>query len=65
MVGFLATRTWQRASLLGLGSAMLFGGTRHERQTFDRANIGLLSTWLILVVAALLLPAMFDLNRPP
>mgnify|MGYP005809630997 CR=1 FL=1 len=50
-------------SLLGLGLAMLAGGIRRERQVFDRANIGLLSTMLILVVIALLLPAIFDLTE--
>ena len=49
-------------SLLGLGLAMLVGGFRRERQSFDRASIGLLSTLLILVVVALLLPAVFDLR---
>ena len=49
-------------SLLGLGLAMLIGGFKRERQTFNRANTGLLSTLLILVVVALLLPAVFDLT---
>src|ERR1700712_2279542 len=49
-------------SLLGLGLAMLVGGLYRERQTFNRANTGLLSTLLILVVVALLLPAVFDLR---
>ena len=49
-------------SLLGLGLAMLVGGLSRQRQTFNRANTGLLSTLLILVVVALLLPAIFDLR---
>jgi Ca2+:H+ antiporter len=49
-------------SLLGLGLAMLIGGIRRERQTFNREHAGLLSTLLILVVVALLLPAVFDLR---
>jgi Ca2+:H+ antiporter len=49
-------------SLLGLGLAMLVGGLWRPRQTFNRANTGLLSTLLILVVVALLLPAIFDLR---
>ena len=49
-------------SLLGLGLAMLAGGLARERQIFDRAGAGLLSTLLILVVIALLLPAIFDLT---
>lgn len=48
--------------LLGLGLAMLVGGLRREKQVFSRANIGLLSTMLTLVVIALLLPAIFDLT---
>lgn len=49
-------------SLLGLGLAMLVGGLWRERQSFNRANTGLLSTLLILVVVALLLPAIFDIR---
>ncbi|MGI4957885.1 MAG: calcium/proton exchanger [Janthinobacterium lividum] len=49
-------------SLLGLGLAMLVGGLWRERQSFNRANTGLLSTLLILVVVALLLPAIFDIQ---
>src|SRR5689334_16803587 len=37
-------------SLLGLGLAVLVGGFTRERQTFNRANTGLLSTLLFLVV---------------
>ncbi|MFL5257513.1 MAG: calcium/proton exchanger [Rhodopila sp.] len=47
-------------SLLGLGLAVLVGGATRDRQTFNRANVGLLSTLLFLVVIALLLPAIFD-----
>jgi Ca2+:H+ antiporter len=47
-------------SLLGLGLAMFVGGLGRERQNFNRASIGLLSTLLFLVVVALLLPAVFD-----
>jgi Ca2+:H+ antiporter len=47
-------------SLLGLGLAILVGGITRERQTFNRANTGLLSTLLFLVVIALLLPAVCD-----
>lgn len=48
-------------SLLGLGLAALAGGIRFESQTFNRERAGLLSSMLILVVVALLLPAIFDL----
>jgi Ca2+:H+ antiporter len=47
-------------SLLGLGLAILVGGIRRERQQFQRARAGLLSSLLILSVIALLLPALFD-----
>ena len=48
-------------SLLGLGLAMLAGGARFERQHFKRERAGLLGSMLMLVVIALLLPAIFDL----
>ncbi len=48
-------------SLLGLGVAMVAGGLRFERQSFKRERAGLLASMLILVVIALLLPAIFDL----
>ena len=47
-------------SLLGLGLAIVVGGARRERQTFKRERAGLLSSLLILVVIALLLPAVYD-----
>lgn len=47
--------------LLGLGLAMLAGGVRFERQTFRRERSGLLASMLMLVVIALLLPAIFNL----
>ena len=47
-------------SLLGLGLAIVVGGWRRERQSFKRERAGLLSSLLILVVIALLLPAVFD-----
>lgn len=49
-------------SLLGLGLAAVVGGATRESQTFKRERAGLLSTMLILVVIALLLPAIFDLT---
>lgn len=49
--------------LLGLGLAALVGGIGRERQRFSRANAGLLSTLLILLVAALVLPAVFDVTE--
>ena len=47
--------------LLGLGLAILVGGFTRERQTFKRERASLLSSLLIVVVIALLLPAVFDL----
>ena len=48
-------------SLFGLGLAIVVGGAGRERQTFKRERAGLLSSLLILVVIALLLPMVFDL----
>ena len=50
-------------SLLGLGLAAVIGGIGREAQRFDRARAGLLSSMLILVVIALLLPAIFDATQ--
>ncbi|WP_043832714.1 calcium/proton exchanger [Muricoccus aerilatus] len=50
-------------TLLGLGLAMLVGGLGRDRQCFNRANAGLLSTLLTLLMIALLLPAVFDLTE--
>lgn len=48
-------------SLAGLGLAIIIGGATRERQRFNTERAGLLSSLLILVVIALLLPAVFDL----
>jgi Ca2+:H+ antiporter len=50
-------------TLLFLGISALVGGVGRARQTFNQANAGLLSTLLFLVVAAILLPAVFDLTQ--
>lgn len=47
-------------SLLGLGLGAMFGGFKFPQQKFDKRKVGTLSTLLILVVFALLIPAMFD-----
>jgi Ca2+:H+ antiporter len=47
--------------LLGLGIAVVAGGMSRERQSFNRERAGQLSSLLILVVIALLLPAVFNL----
>ena len=51
------------ATLLFLGVSALAGGLRHERQTFSQAQVGLLSTLLLLVAIAILLPAVFDITE--
>ncbi len=50
-------------TLLFLGIAALAGGLRHELQIFGKAQIGLLSTLLLLVAVAILLPAIFDMTE--
>ena len=50
-------------TLLFLGIAVLVGGVRHERQTFSKAHVGLLSTLLLLLTIAILLPAIFNLTE--
>lgn len=47
-------------SLLGLGIAIVVGGSTRQKQTFDRERTGPLGSLLILSVIALLLPALFD-----
>ena len=47
-------------SLLGLGLACLAGGVSRTRQSFSRERAGHLSSLLLIVVFALLLPAVFD-----
>lgn len=47
-------------SLLGLGVAVIVGGWQRERQCFNRERAGLQASLFILVVVALLLPAVFD-----
>ena len=48
-------------TLLFLGVAILFGGARRPRQTFGKAQVGLLSTLLLLLTVAILLPAFFNM----
>src|SRR5437899_1788054 len=50
-------------TLLFLGISALVGGVGRDRQTFNPASAGLLSTLLFLVVIAILLPAIFDLTE--
>ena len=48
--------------LLGLGLAIIVGGATRDRQRFKPERAGLLASLLILVLIALLLPAVFDLT---
>jgi Ca2+:H+ antiporter len=47
-------------SLLGLGIAIVAGSIGRERQHFNRERAGLLSSLLIIVTIAVMLPALFD-----
>ena len=47
-------------TLLGLGLACLAGGVSREEQVFSQKRAGHLSSLFLIVVAALLLPAVFD-----
>lgn len=49
--------------LLGLGLAIVAGSWGRDRQTFNRASAGRLSSLLILSVIALLLPALFNITE--
>ncbi len=50
-------------SLLGLGLAIVVGSIGRDGQTFKPERAGLLSSMLILVMIALLLPAVFNLTE--
>lgn len=47
-------------SLLGLGLAIVVGSFGRDKQTFNRAHAGQLSSLLVLSTIGLLLPALFD-----
>lgn len=47
--------------LLVMGASMFIGGLRRERQFFDRTAAGAQSLMLLLAVAALAMPAIFEL----
>ncbi len=47
--------------LLVLGAAMLVGGLKRERQTFNATAANAQSTMLLLAAAALIMPAIFEL----
>jgi Ca2+:H+ antiporter len=48
--------------LLVLGLSILVGGLGREKQSFSRTNAGTNSTMLFIAVAALVMPAVFDLS---
>jgi Ca2+:H+ antiporter len=50
-------------TLLFLGISVLVGGVKRPRQIFSQERVGLLSTLLMLVAIAILLPAVFDLTE--
>ena len=47
--------------LLVMGAAMFVGGLRRERQYFDRTAASVQSIMLLLAIAALIMPALFEL----
>src|SRR5215204_3701472 len=47
--------------LLVMGAAMFVGGLRRERQFFDRTAANVQALMLLLAVAALIMPAIFEL----
>jgi Ca2+:H+ antiporter len=47
--------------LLVMGAAMFVGGLRRQRQFFDRTAASVQSAMLLLAVAALIMPAIFEL----
>jgi len=47
--------------LLVMGAAMLVGGLKRERQTFDRTAASVQSIMLLLACVALIMPAIFEL----
>src|ERR1700750_1826014 len=47
--------------LLVMGAAMLIGGLRRERQTFDATAASVQGSLLLLAVFALIMPAVFQL----
>ena len=58
-----------KASLIGsivlnilplIGLSMIFGGTRHHEQTFNKDSAGVASTMLLIAVAGLALPTIYS-----
>src|SRR3712207_2363249 len=49
--------------LLVMGAAMLVGGRKRERKRFDRTAANVQALMLLLAVAALVMPAVFELVR--
>ncbi len=49
--------------LLVLGLALFLGGLRYQKQSFNKEAAGALSSLLLIVMIAFLVPAMFDLTE--
>jgi Ca2+:H+ antiporter len=49
--------------LFVLGLALLLGGLRYKRQTFNAHTAGALASLLVIVMIAFLIPALFDLTE--
>lgn len=50
--------------LVVLGFAMLIGGLKHGKQQFDSETAGLNATMMVLAVAAMIVPAIFNIGAP-
>ncbi len=49
--------------LLVLGLALFLGGLKHKKQTFNKVAAGSLSSLLLIVMIAFLIPAVFDASE--
>ena len=49
--------------LLVLGLALFLGGLKHKKQTFNKVAAGTLSSLLLIVMIAFLIPAVFDASE--
>ncbi len=49
--------------LFVLGLALLLGGLKHQKQSFNKEAAGALSSLLVIVMIAFIVPALFDLTE--